>query len=47
MALAVTADAVRTLHRMHRQLEDLRSRLAAGPRAIDARSSRSAAKPDM
>jgi predicted nucleic acid-binding Zn-ribbon protein len=38
MALAVTADAVRTLHRMHRQLEDLRSRLAAGPRAIDARS---------
>lgn len=38
MALAVSADAVRTLHRMHRQLEDLRSRLAAGPRAIDARS---------
>ena len=38
MALAVTADAVRTLHRMHRQLEDLRSRLAAGPRAVDARS---------
>lgn len=38
MALAVTADAVRTLHRMHRQLEDLRSRLAAGPRAIEVRS---------
>jgi predicted nucleic acid-binding Zn-ribbon protein len=38
MALAVTADAVRTLHRMHRQLEDLRGRLAAGPRLVDARS---------
>lgn len=37
MALAVTVDAVRTLHRLHRQLEDLRGRLAAGPRAIDAR----------
>lgn len=38
MALAVTVDAVRTLHRMHRQLEDLRGRLAAGPRAVDART---------
>ena len=38
MAIAVTADAVRTLHRMHRQLEDLRNRLAAGPRSIEARN---------
>ena len=38
MALAVTADALRTLHRMHRQLEDLRARLAAGPRLVDART---------
>lgn len=37
MALAVTADALRTLHRMHRQLEDLRGRLAAGPRLVDVR----------
>ena len=28
----------RTLHRLHRQLEDLRGRLAAGPRAVDART---------
>lgn len=38
MALAVTADALRTLHRMHRQLEDLRGRLAAGPRLVDVRN---------
>ena len=38
MALAVTADALRTLHRMHRQLEDLRARLAAGPRLVAART---------
>jgi len=38
MAIAVTADAVRTLHRMLRQLEDLRGRVAAGPRTIDVRS---------
>jgi len=38
MAIAVTADAVRTLHRMHRQLEDLRARIAAGPRSIEART---------
>ncbi|RLS34571.1 MAG: phospholipase [Planctomycetota bacterium] len=38
MALAVTTDSVRTLHRLHRQLEDLRGQLTAGPRAIDART---------
>lgn len=38
MALAVSAECARTLHRMLRQLEDLRGRLAAGPRAIEAGS---------
>lgn len=38
MAIAVTADALRTLHRMHRQLEDLRGRIAAGPRSVEART---------
>lgn len=38
MALAVTADAVRTLHRLHRQLADLRDQLAAGPRQLAART---------
>jgi len=38
MALAVSADAVRTLHRLHRQLADLRDQLAAGPRQIAART---------
>ncbi len=38
MPLAVSVDAIRSIHRMHRQLEDLRGRIAAGPRAIDASS---------
>jgi len=38
MALAVSADAIRTLHRLHRQLADLRDQLAAGPRQIAART---------
>lgn len=33
----VTLDVLRTLHRMHRQLADLRERLARGPRLIQAR----------
>ncbi len=43
MALAVSADAVRTLHRLHRQLADLRDQLAAGPRQIAARTKQLAA----
>jgi len=39
MAVAVTAGMLRTLHRMHRQLEDLRDRLEAGPRRVAALSS--------
>jgi len=38
MALAVTADSLRTLHRLHRQLADLRDRLTAGPRQLAART---------
>jgi len=38
MPLAVSVDAIRSIHRMHRQLQDLQGRLAAGPRAIDASS---------
>ena len=38
MPLAVSVDAIRSIHRMHRQLQDLRGRIAAGPRAIDASS---------
>lgn len=34
MSVAVATGTLRTLHRMHRQLEDLRGRLAAGPRRI-------------
>jgi len=37
MALAVTADAIRTLHRMQRQLADLREQIDAGPRRVAAR----------
>jgi len=43
MALAVSADALRTLHRLHRQLADLRDQLAAGPRQIAARTQQLAA----
>jgi predicted nucleic acid-binding Zn-ribbon protein len=38
MALAVSADTLRTQHRLHRQVADLRDRLAAGPRQIAART---------
>ena len=36
MTVALATGTLRTLHRMHRQLEDLRGRLAAGPRRIAA-----------
>ena len=36
MSVVVATGTLRTLHRMHRQLEDLRGRLAAGPRRIAA-----------
>lgn len=35
--MAVTAEALRELHRIHRQLADLRERLERGPRQIKAR----------
>jgi len=35
--MAVTAEALRELHRIHRQLADLRERLVRGPRQIKAR----------
>lgn len=52
MPVAIATGTLRTLHRMHRQLEDLRGRLAAGPRRVaalaaavrDAESQRDAAK---
>ena len=34
MSVVVATGTLRTLHRMHRQLEDLLGRLAAGPRRI-------------
>ena len=43
MALAVSADALRTLHRLHRQLADLRDQLAAGPRQLAVRTQQLAA----
>jgi predicted nucleic acid-binding Zn-ribbon protein len=36
MAVVAVTDLLRTLHRMHRQLADLRDRLAAGPRQVAA-----------
>jgi len=36
MSLAVSADSLRTLHRLHRQLADLRDQLSAGPRQLVA-----------
>jgi predicted nucleic acid-binding Zn-ribbon protein len=36
MSAVIATGTLRTLHRMHRQLEDLRGRLAAGPRRIAA-----------
>ncbi len=52
MIAAIATGTLRTLHRMHRQLEDLRGRLAAGPRRVavltaavqEAESRRDAAK---
>ncbi|MCE9630790.1 MAG: phospholipase [Planctomycetia bacterium] len=38
MAVAVAAGTLRTLHRMHQQLADLAEQLAAGPRAVAART---------
>jgi len=38
MTAAVAAGTLRTLHRMHRQLADLKEQLAAGPRAVAART---------
>ena len=38
MSLAVSADSLRTLHRLHRQLADLRDQLSAGPRQLVART---------
>jgi predicted nucleic acid-binding Zn-ribbon protein len=36
MAVTTASETLRTLHRIHRQLEDLRSRIAAGPRQVAA-----------
>lgn len=36
MADATSSETLRTLHRIHRQLEDLRGRIAAGPRLVAA-----------
>jgi uncharacterized protein len=36
MTVAIATGTLRTLHRMHRQLEDLGGRLAAGPRRLAA-----------
>jgi len=36
MSVAIAIGTLRTLHRMHRQLEDLQGRLAAGPRRVAA-----------
>ena len=36
MSVALATGTLRTLHRMHRQLEDLSGRLAAGPRRLAA-----------
>ena len=38
MAVAVVTETLRTLHRIHRQLADLADQLAAGPRAVAART---------
>lgn len=38
MAVATSTETLRTLHRIHRQLEDLRGRIAAGPRQITAQT---------
>jgi predicted nucleic acid-binding Zn-ribbon protein len=38
MTVAVAAELLRSLHRMHRQLADLAEQLAAGPRSVAART---------
>lgn len=38
MPLAVSAETLRTLHRIHQQLADLHDQLAAGPRQIATRT---------
>ena len=38
MAVALVTETLRTLHRIHRQLADLADQLAAGPRAVAART---------
>jgi hypothetical protein len=40
MATATTASVIRTLHRIQRQLTDLRSQLASGPKQISIQSKR-------
>jgi predicted nucleic acid-binding Zn-ribbon protein len=42
--MAITADTLRTLHRLHVQLADLRDRLARGPRQIAIRQQNVAAR---
>lgn len=39
MAVVAATDTFRTLHRIHRQLADLRDRIAAGPRLVAAHTS--------
>lgn len=38
MPVVTASETLRTLHRIHRQLEDLRGRIAAGPRQIAAQT---------
>jgi len=38
MSVTIATETLRTLHRIHRQLEDLADRLAAGPRQVAART---------
>ena len=40
MAVATTASVIRTLHRIQRQLTDLRSQIAAGPKQISVQTKR-------
>jgi len=42
--MAITAESLRTLHRLHIQLTDLRDRLARGPRQIQLRQENVAAR---
>jgi uncharacterized protein len=43
MAVVTASETLRTLHRIHRQLEDLHDRIAAGPRQIAAHTKQFAA----